>query len=249
MHDHIDCTGDGCSREFNLCRNRCTNDRQERSTEPPTVPFSKATTDSIMTIPVNACPTNTSCTPITITITTTVSPSNTASTIGQSSFNITSVIRSTITKIQEIPFTIVHTTTPTTWTTCPQNTIELMTTTTIRPELSESMPCTPIISTKFIATTVLSPLQSCTPEVSQFTTMPKLNITKFSTISLVLESCSCNKPGVPAQGTGLSVTISALGCLLGLSLVFLALVTAGWVWTCWTVRKRGGMTINSKQNK
>jgi hypothetical protein len=36
---------------------------------------------------------------------------------------------------------------------------------------------------------------------------------------------------------------------LVISLVLLAIVTAGWVWTCWTARKRGEVNINSKTNK
>ena len=227
--NYTDCTDEDCSRIFNLCGNICTNIHQEELTELPTAPNPQITTDSVNDMkPINACPTNTSCTPTTITSCTTtaiVSPDSTASTIGQNCFNVTSTVLSTIIKTQEMTLIITHTTTPTPWTTCPQTTIT---------------------STKFIATTVLSPLQSCAP---QFTTTPKLNITKSPTTSLGLESCSGNKSGLPTQGNGSSSTISALGALLGLSLVLLALVTAGWVWTCWTARKRGEVNINSKTNK
>jgi hypothetical protein len=236
MYNHTGCreSDDGCSRVFNLCRNTCSNDNQEEPTEQSTAPNSQAITDSK---PVNARPTNISCTPVMITTTTTVSPSNTASTIRQSCSNVTvtSVILSTITKTQEMNAT------------CPQITTVLMTTTTIAErKVPENTPCTTITSTKFIATTVLSPLQSCAP---QFTNTPKLDITKSPTTSVDFESCSCNKPGVPIQGNGSSTTISARSALLGLSLVLLALVTAGWVWTCWTARKRGEININSKTNK
>ena len=249
MYNLTGCTGDDCSRIYHLCRNTCPNDHREQPTELPIAPNSQVTTDSITTMPINACPTDTSCSPSTITTTTTVSPNSTASTIGQSCFNVTSVILSTITKTQEMTLIITHTTMPKPgWTTqCPQTTTELMTTTTTKEsEESESMPCKPITFTKFTATTILPPLQSCAP---QFTATPKLNITKSSTTSLGLESCSGNKPGVPTQGNGSSTTISALGALLGLSLVLLALVTAGWVWTCWTARKIGKVNINSKINK
>ena len=43
--------------------------------------------------------------------------------------------------------------------------------------------------------------------------------------------------------------VSALGALLGMFTVLLAIVTAGWIWTCWIVKKRGRMVVNSKQNK
>ena len=191
--------------------------------------------------PNNISPTNTSCTPITITSCTTtakVSPDSTASTIEHSYFNVTSVIISTITTTQEMTHILTHTTTL--WTTqCPQTTTELMTTTTTNEsEVSENMPCTPITSTKFIATTVLSPIQSCAPQ-----------FTKSPSTSYGLESSSGNKLGVPTQGNASSSTTSALGALLGLSLVLLALVSIGWVWTCWTARKRGEVNINSKTNK
>ena len=99
-----------------------------------------------------------------------------------------------------------------------------------------------------IYTTVLPPLQSCAP---QFTTTPKLNITKSPTTSLGLESCSGNKPGVSTQGNGSSNTISALDALLGLSLLLLALVSIGWVWTCWTAsgKEDSEVNINSKTNE
>ena len=245
--NYTDCMNEpqGCSRTFNLCGGICNNIRQDQSAEPPTVPNPQAKTDSAM---IDACPTNTSCTPITIITTTTVSPNSTASIIGQNCSNVTSVILYTITMTQEMTLIITHTTTPTPWTTqCPQTTTELMTTTTTKKsEESESMPCTSITSTKFIATTVLSLIQSCAP---QFTTSPKLNITKSPTTSLGSKFCSGNKLDVPTQRNCSSSTTSALGALLGLSLVLLALVSIGWVWTCWTARKRGEVNINSKTNK
>ena len=35
--------------------------------------------------------------------------------------------------------------------------------------------------------------------------------------------------------------ITALGSLTGLSIVVLALVIIGWVWTCWSIKKKRGM--------
>ena len=166
--------------------------------------------------------------------------------INQSSCNTTNVILPTKTIIQETQTTVTLITTPTTWTTCQWNTTELMDTTKTRgPEPPENKFCIPITSTKFIATTVLSPPQSCAPEPSPFTTTPKF---KAPTASLALEPWTCSKPNVADQRIGSSNATSALGGLLGISLVLLALVTAGWVWTCWTIRKKRGMTINSKLN-
>ena len=41
-----------------------------------------------------------------------------------------------------------------------------------------------------------------------------------------------------------STTISVMGATVGLLVVLLVVVTTGWVWTCWVMRKRGGMKIN-----
>ena len=36
-----------------------------------------------------------------------------------------------------------------------------------------------------------------------------------------------------------------LGSLTGVFVVALAAVIIGWVWTCWTIKRRGGMNINT----
>ena len=41
----------------------------------------------------------------------------------------------------------------------------------------------------------------------------------------------------------------ALGALLGLVVVVLAVVITGWVWTCWIVKKQGGMKITSNKQE
>ena len=40
-----------------------------------------------------------------------------------------------------------------------------------------------------------------------------------------------------------------LGALLGLVVVVLAVVITGWMWTCWIVKKRGGMKITSNKQE
>ena len=42
---------------------------------------------------------------------------------------------------------------------------------------------------------------------------------------------------------------SALGALMGIFMVLLILVTTGWMWTCWSLKKRREIKINSLPNK
>ena len=113
---------------------------------------------------------------------------------------------------------------------------------TMTQKLSQNKSSTHVTS---IATTVPSSIYlSWTSTPSQLATSSgKINT------SATMDAGPCGKPGEPTQETGLSITASTLGGLLGLSLVLLALVTTGWIWMCWTVSNRGGMMINSKQNK
>ena len=88
---------------------------------------------------------------------------------------------------------------------------------------------------KLATKTVLSP--SCTHTVQQCVTLSdKVNSTDVS-LTLGTDSRLGND------------AISALSALLGMSIVVLTIVTAGWIWTCWRLRKRGGMEINSKINR
>ena len=45
------------------------------------------------------------------------------------------------------------------------------------------------------------------------------------------------------------VLSSGLGAVLGLVVVALAVVTFGWVWTCWTMRKKEGIKVKSEENR
>lgn len=45
------------------------------------------------------------------------------------------------------------------------------------------------------------------------------------------------------------LVVYILGALLGLSLVLLAAVTAGWVRTCWIIKQRGAMVVTITQSK
>ena len=41
----------------------------------------------------------------------------------------------------------------------------------------------------------------------------------------------------------------ALGALLGIAVIALVVTTMGWVWTCWKMKKRGGIKINSDEQE
>ena len=41
----------------------------------------------------------------------------------------------------------------------------------------------------------------------------------------------------------------ALGALLGLVVIVLVVVVTGWVWTCWIMKKRGGIKITSDKQE
>ena len=49
------------------------------------------------------------------------------------------------------------------------------------------------------------------------------------------------------QASSQSPTI-ALGLLAGLFFIVLVAVIVGWVWTCWTIKKRSGGTEVSSKN-
>ena len=52
--------------------------------------------------------------------------------------------------------------------------------------------------------------------------------------------CKCQEAGSAAS--------IGLGALIGLLVVLLALVTIGWIWTCWTIKRRARITTNSSDN-
>ena len=53
----------------------------------------------------------------------------------------------------------------------------------------------------------------------------------------------------PASCSQDTISRTALGSMVGLLMVLLAIVTTGWVWTCcWIMKKQGQMRINSSIN-
>ena len=98
----------------------------------------------------------------------------------------------------------------------------------------------PLASLQLVTRTVLSP--PCSSKVHQCVTSSDKEDSVTASLSLG------TAPACSNSGLGNSA-ILALSGLLGTSIVVLILVTAGWIWTCWRLRKRGGMETNSKINR
>ena len=70
--------------------------------------------------------------------------------------------------------------------------------------------------------------------ISTMSTQPSAEMTTHPIL------CKCQEAG--------SVASIGLGALVGLLVVLLALVTIGWIWTCWTIKRRARITTNSSDN-
>ena len=69
-------------------------------------------------------------------------------------------------------------------------------------------------------------------------------------VTSIVTTASIDESSEKTISTGCSSSpLIALGALLGIFMVLLVLVTAGWVWTCWTMKKRGGMKLTSRESK
>ena len=74
-------------------------------------------------------------------------------------------------------------------------------------------------------------------------------------VSVTTVPCSRTVPTDNIQQENESVVYQsqcsqALGAILGLVVVVLAVVTTGWVWTCWIMKKKGGTkTTSNKQER
>ena len=73
-------------------------------------------------------------------------------------------------------------------------------------------------------------------------------------MSVTTVPCSSIAPAGDLEQLNRSVAnqsqpLQVLGALLGLLVVVLAIVITGWVWTCWIVKKRGGMKITSNKQE
>ena len=79
-------------------------------------------------------------------------------------------------------------------------------------------------------------------------------VTKTIIMSVTTVPCSSIAPAGDLEQLNRSVAnqgqpLQALGVLLGLVVVVLAVVISGWVWTCWIVKKHGGMKITSNKQE
>ena len=52
--------------------------------------------------------------------------------------------------------------------------------------------------------------------------------------------------GLSTDSSSNSTIVAVLGALVGLLLVLLVIVTTGLVWTCWLLKKRGGLKLSSE---
>ena len=92
-------------------------------------------------------------------------------------------------------------------------------------------PCGPFITTHTSSVptkTILMSASNCSTDTTTPYTTP----------------CTTTPASCSRDTTGQTV----LGSMVGLLVVLLAVVTTGWVWTCWIMKKQGQMKINSSIN-
>ena len=89
-------------------------------------------------------------------------------------------------------------------------------------------------------------------QVKTITIMPSATCTAYSVSKL----CFCSELGHDMQellnmnlSTANQTLPPALGALLGIAVIALVVTTMGWVWTCWRMKKRGGIKINSDEQE
>jgi hypothetical protein len=220
---HIECTGNGCRKVFNLCENSCINNRQDQdpptlsSTESPTQPKpipTPAKTDLGSSDMCTTTPqTSIFCTSATTTITVN---SPTISTVTHNLCKPTKIFLPTKAMAQKLSAA----NTPTACTPCQQDPKELVTVT-VTSEPFQNWCHNMSTLTKLIISTDLPPVQpmstpQCTPGP------PHVNNSLASS-----GACSC------------ADAISTLSALLGICTVVLVFVILGWVWTCWTISTKG----------
>ena len=123
-------------------------------------------------------------------------------------------------------------------------------TTTAYKTLSQLSECTVITATTTVFTEH-SPNPHC-KELSETKATNTEIITKSLTVS-ASTLCSCSKSAYDIKSqlneTASQILPSALGALLGIVAIALVLTIIGWVWTCWRVKKRGGIKINSDKQE
>ena len=88
---------------------------------------------------------------------------------------------------------------------------------------------------------------------------PPVIVTTTVTTASIIPQCETASPPVCSSTTSVNecdtksdTTVkgqlsSSLGVLLGLAIVALVIVTTGWVWTYWILKKRAGMKVNMEE--
>ena len=141
---------------------------------------------------------------------------------------------------------------------CPQNNTVFIPTTVVVPTTipiivaltTVAIPTTVAVTKVAVAPTTVTILSTVWSACSQYSAItPTTTTNKAPTITLdtttVTTSESCHQPAM--TGGSSSSASTALGILLGIFMVLLVLVTIGWVWTCWSMKRQGGMKITSRK--
>ena len=124
-------------------------------------------------------------------------------------------------------------------------------TTTAYKIIKQSLECTPSITS--IPQAFLSS-QYGTFSINEVVTVTSTKVITETITSTTMVPSSCTVPTDDIQQqieniVNQSQPSQALGALLGLAVVVLAIVITGWVWTCWIMKKRGRMKIISNKQE
>ena len=96
---------------------------------------------------------------------------------------------------------------------------------------------------------------SPSPKCTVSNTSEKVLLTETTIITKTLSKlCSCSELGHDNMlnmilSTANQTLPPALGALLGIAVIALVVTTMGWIWTCWRMKKRGGIKINSDEQE
>ena len=119
---------------------------------------------------------------------------------------------------------------------------------------SDEKGCTPVTTTVYVTSSVYR-RSECKPIILASDSKVVARLLSTQTMSQTVASVSmgpCSKTASVddkqqqcANTTNPHSSLLALGALLGLLMLTLIIVIAGWAWTCWMLKKRGGTKITS----
>ena len=78
------------------------------------------------------------------------------------------------------------------------------------------------------------------------------NATHFKAPDITPKSISCGDMSMVQTNSSQTATVTSigLGVVVGILIVLLVIVSAGWMWTCWIVKRQGRrIAINSRNIK